>query len=209
MIMYLVIIAVSMAVVVSINWLALGWTFLGALSWVSIETGIEFGIIVVLTILAGQCVPKKLYHDCKLYAVSKRELNFYHAIRVGAWKDYVCELGALSGFSKKKVATPNDPAYIDRFLLELNKGMFVHLVCTVGAFIILFLPVPGFWSIRFPVAIVGAILNILPIIVLRYNKPRLQMLKTRLMRNQPKKIDPVTETKPTASAVADSGNQQE
>ena len=189
MIMYLVIIAVIMSVVISVNWIALGWTFLGALTWTSITTAIEFLIIVVLTFFTGQCVPKKFYHECKLYAVSKRELSFYQVIHLRAWKDYVCELGALSGFSKKKIIAPNDPSYIDRFILELNKGMFVHFFCTLGAFLLLAVPLPGFWSITLPIAIVGAILNILPIMVLRYNKPRLLKLKTRLKRNQSKSID--------------------
>ena len=184
--MYLIIIAVSMLLVVLLNWLILGWTLASALFWTVATTGIEIAIIVLLAVLTGFCVPRKLFRDSKLYAVSKRELNFYHAIRVGAWKDYVCELGILGGFSKRKVVAPDDPTYIDRFILEINKGMFMHVIGTVGAFLVLLFPVPGFWSIAFIVAWVGAILNILPLMVLRYNKPRLVMLKTRLMRNQPK-----------------------
>ena len=182
--MYLIIIVFSMALLILLNWLVLGWTFLGALIWVTATTGIEIAITVVLAIITGLCVPKKLYRECKIYAVSKRELNFYHAIRVGAWKDYICELGILGGFSKKKVQTPNDPKYVDRFILELNKGMFMHMIGIIGSFLVLIVPVPGFWSITFPVAMVGAILNLLPLMVLRYNKPRLLMLKIRLMRNQ-------------------------
>lgn len=180
------IIAVSMVIVILFNWLVLGWTFVSALFWVTATTGIEIVITVLLAVLTGLCVPKVLYRECKIYAVSKRELNFYHAIRVGTWKDYVCELGILGGFSKKTVKAPNDASYVDRFILELNKGMFMHGIGTLGSFLILLVPVPGFWSIKLPVAIVGAVLNILPLIVLRYNKPRLLMLKTRLMRNQSK-----------------------
>ena len=206
MVMYLIIIAVCMALVIMLNWLALGWNFFSALLWVSATTGIEVIIMIALVILAGLCVPKVLYRDCKLYAVSKRELNFYHAIGLGKWKDYVLELGMLGGFSKKKVAAPNDPTYIDRFILELNKGMFVHTVSVLGAFLILLIPVPGFWSIRFPVAIVGAFLNLLPIMVLRYNKPRLLMLKTRLMRHQPK---PVPAQTPSVVLTENSEGQNE
>ena len=62
--------------------------------------------------------------------------------------------------------------------------MFVHYVGTIGSFFVLLFPLPGFWSITFPVALVGAILNIFPIMVLRFNKPRLLLLKKRLLRNQ-------------------------
>lgn len=181
--MYLIIITVSMTLLVLLNWLVLQWTFLGALFWVVATTGLEIAVIVILAILTGFCVPKKLYHECKFYAVSKREVNFYRALHINVWKDKVCELGMLGGFSKKKLQNPNDPVYIDRFIWEINKGMFMHMIGIVGAFLVLFIPVPGFWSITFPVALVGAFLNLLPLMVLRYNKPRLLMLKTRLMRN--------------------------
>lgn len=182
--MYLIIIAVAMVLITLLNWLALGWSLLDAMIWMFAATGIEIGIIVVLAILAGLCTPRKFYHESKVYAVGKREMSFYRAIRLNIWKDYVAELGFFGGFSKKKLAVPNDPAYIDRFIFELNKGMFVHYVGTIGSFFVLLFPLPGFWSITFPVALVGAILNILPIMVLRFNKPRLLLLKKRLLRNQ-------------------------
>ena len=199
MVMYSIIILVSMALVVLLNWLVLGWPFLGALFWTSATTGLEVVIIVLLAILSGWCTPKFFYRECKIYAVSKRELNFYHAIRLGRWKDYVCELGVLGGFSKKKVAAPNDPAYIDRFIFEINKGMFMHLIGILGSFLILLFPVPGLWSVRLPVALVSVLLNVLPIMVLRYNKPRLLMLKTRLMRHQ---------NQPATAEVPDGQNQE-
>ncbi len=184
MILYMMIIIISMIVVTIFNWLVLGWTFVNALFWVTSTTGIQIIITVLLAMLTGWCVPRKFYRESKIYAVSKREVNFYRAIKINVWKDHICELGALGGFSKKKVQSPNDPAYIDRFIVELNKGMFMHTVGTLGSFLILLVPVPGFWSIAFPVALVDAILNLLPLMVLRYNKPRLLMLKTRLMRSQ-------------------------
>lgn len=182
--MFLTIIIMSMIGVVLLNWLALGWTLVGALCWTAAETGIQFAIIILFAILAGLCVPHKFYHENKLYAVSKREISFYRAIGLPAWKDHVLELGMLGGFSKKKLRSSDDPAYVERFIYELNKGMFVHTIGTAASFLILALPLPGFWSITLPVALVGALLNILPLMVLRYNKPRLLMLKKRLARQQ-------------------------
>ncbi len=199
--MYLIIILTAMLIVTVFNWLVLGWTFLSALFWVTAITGIEIVITILLAIITGLCMPKKIYQERKIYAVSKRELNFYHALHINAWKDRVCELGCLGGFSKKKVAAPNDPAYIDRFILEINKGMFMHTIGTLGSFLVLFVPVPGFWSITFVVACVGAVLNILPLMVLRYNKPRLLMLKSRLMRNQKNTSAPKDDAKTDQNAV--------
>ena len=197
MVLYLTIIAISMVVLVVFNWLVLGWTLLGAVMWTSITTGIELAIIIALAMISGWCFPNKWYRECKLYAVGKREMNFYRAIRLGAWKDHVAEMGQqLSGFSKRKLANPNDPAYVDRFIYEVNRGILVHLVCAIGAFLILLLPLPGFWTITFPAALVGAFLNVLSIMVLRYNKPRLLLLKKRLLRNQPQPT-PTAETPAT------------
>ena len=112
MVMFLTIIIISMIGVVLLNWLALGWTLLGALGWTAASTGIQFGIIILFAILAGLCVPHKLYHESKFYAVGKREISFYRAIGLPAWKDYVLELGKLGGFSKKKLLSPDDPAYV-------------------------------------------------------------------------------------------------
>ena len=116
-------------------------------------------------------------------------MNFYRAIRLNNWKDSIIELGFLGGFSKKKIATPDSPAYVDKFIYELNKGMFVHYIGVLGSFIILALPLPGFWSVSFIVAMFSVVLNFLPLMVLRYNKPRLLLLKKRLERNQARTVN--------------------
>lgn len=189
MILYLCIILIGMVLTVLLNWLALGWSLIDAIVWTSATTGIEIGINIALVIIAGLCVPHIFYRECKLYAVGKGEMNFYRAIRLNNWKDSIIELGFLGGFSKKKIATPDSPAYVDKFIYELNKGMFVHYIGVLGSFIILALPLPGFWSVSFIVAMFSVVLNFLPLMVLRYNKPRLLLLKKRLERNQARTVN--------------------
>lgn len=189
MILYLGIILIGMVLTVLLNWLALGWSLIDAIVWTSATTGIEIGINIALVIISGLCVPHIFYRECKLYAVGKGEMNFYRAIRLNNWKDSIIELGFLGGFSKKKIATPDSPAYVDKFIYELNKGMFVHYIGVLGSFIVLALPLPGFWSVSFIVAMFSVVLNILPLMVLRYNKPRLLLLKKRLERNQARTVN--------------------
>ena len=198
--MYLTIVFVGMVAVTLVNWLALGWSFFGALGWTAATTGIELGIMIVFAFLAGVCTPRCFYREGKIYAVGKREIAFYRAVGLPKWKDHVLELGIVGGFSKKQLVAPNDPQYIDKFIFEINKGMFVHWVGIMASFLILAVPVPGLWSVRLPVALVCAVLNILPVMVLRYNKPRLLLLKKRLLRNQP--VDAVF-TPPAAVTLAE------
>ena len=92
-------------------------------------------------------------------------------------KDHVLEFGMFIRFSKKKVADPNDPAYIERFIMKCNYGVQVYL----WNFILGFVPMLYFSkdiAICFilPAAISNSILNILPLIILRYNVPILNRL---------------------------------
>ena len=50
----------------------------------------------------------------------KGEQELYKKLKVRRWKDKVWELGGLGGFSKKKLADPSDPKYIE------NGEYFVH-----------------------------------------------------------------------------------
>lgn len=123
-------------------------------------------------------LPNKWFtKDVKFHHVSKFECKVYELLGIKYWKDHVLELGMFTSFSKKKVANPNDPAYVERFIMECNYGVQVHL----WNFILGFIPMlffPNDIAIRFilPAAIANSILSILPLMILRYNVPRLERL---------------------------------
>ena len=125
-----------------------------------------------------RALPEKWFtKDVKFHHVSKLECKIYELLGIKYWKDHVLELGMFTSFSKKKVADPNDPAYIERFIMECNYGVQVHL----WNFILGFVPMlffPNDIAIRFilPAAIANSILSILPLMILRYNVPRLNRL---------------------------------
>ncbi|MCF0117915.1 MAG: hypothetical protein HUJ61_07730, partial [Bacilli bacterium] len=99
------------------------------------------------------------------------------------WKDKIWELGGLGGFSKKKVDNPNDIKYIRRFLIEINRGQWVHIVgMFIGYLLLLVYPTRFLLAISLPIAIVNMFLNFLPILALRYNYPRLKKIYTLLSR---------------------------
>ena len=123
-------------------------------------------------------IPGRLFSaDSNFIKVGKKECKFYEALGIKKWKDHILELGFLGGFSKKKVANPDDPEYIKLFIQECNVGSMVHFVNLLQDFPILFC-FPHKIALYFvlPACIINAILSILPMMVLRYNIPRLSRL---------------------------------
>ena len=125
--------------------------------------------------------------DNPLYQVSEKEKRLYKKLKVRKWKDQVWELGGLGGFSKKSLAEPGSPAYIERFIIECNKGVLTHrLSYPIGFLPMVFIPNICAFSIALPVAVVNLFLNILPTLALRYNTPKLQLILKRMVKHTPK-----------------------
>jgi hypothetical protein len=115
--------------------------------------------------------------------VCEAEKKLYNKLKVRRWKDKVWELGGLGGFSKKRIQAPNDTAYVEKFIIECNKGVLTHRLSYPIGFLAM-LTVPGVCaiSIALPVAIVNVFLNILPTLALRYNTPKLHAMLKRLRK---------------------------
>ena len=122
-------------------------------------------------------LPNKWFEKRNLLKVSKKECFFYEKIGIKRWKEKVIELGIFANFRKNKIAEPTNNEYIARYILEINYGVFVHIACVIFGFVIVFFyPLQYFLCFGIPVAVVNAILNALPIFVLRYNLPKLVRL---------------------------------
>ena len=140
----------------------------------------------IFATLIRHALPNKWFtKDVKFHHVSKAECKFYELLGIKFWKDHVLELGMFTSFSKKKVADPNDPAYIERFIMECNYGVQVHLWNFLLGFVLIFF-FPDYIAYRFilPAAIVNSVLSILPLMILRYNVPRLNRLLVVLEKKQ-------------------------
>jgi hypothetical protein len=117
--------------------------------------------------------------------VSRRECHLYILLGVRRWKDRIPELGVFTGFHKNKVYRPRDNAYIARFILECHYGVAIHLAGALLGFLIVFLyPLAYAPWIGVPVGVVNAVLNVLPIMALRYNLPKLEALYTLNQRRK-------------------------
>ncbi len=140
-----------------------------------------FDGIVALTV---RLTPDRLYGaEDPRFAVSEREIKLYLRLGVRRWKDRIWELGGIGGFSKERLDRPEDPAYIEKYLVECNRGVVTHrLSYPVGFLAMLTVSGPCAFTVALPVALVNLYLNVLPTVVLRYNTPMLKRLLTRLRR---------------------------
>ncbi len=133
---------------------------------------------LILALIVRRCLPNKWFGiNNKRFGAKSKERLFYEKIGIKRWKDKVLELGALSGFRKNKIQEPKNNDYLARYILEANYGVVVHYVCIILGFsIALIFPKEYFLHFCLPVSIVNAILNLLPLFVLKYNLPKLFMI---------------------------------
>ena len=183
--LYFSIIAAAMVLVSAVN-LALdtaAWRYI--LSTVVICTALQF-VLDGLVALVISTVPDRFFAlERRFFRVTEKQRKLYKKLRVHSWKDKVWELGGLGGFRKKNLANPNDCAYVEKFIIECNRGVLVHrLSYPIGFLPMLFVKNICAFSIALPIAMVNLFLNILPTLVLRYNIPKLKAMLARMKRKR-------------------------
>ena len=187
MVLYLSVIIVA-TILISVlnifcNPVAMDWSWYWIVIGTVLSVIVEIGICGMFAAIVHAMPEKWFSPDKKFFSVGKKERKFYEKIGIKSWKDKVWELGALGGFRKNKIADPNDPDYLHKFLVEANIGLVIHLVgCVTGFAVIFILPLKFAWTIGFPVAMVGLFLNTLPSMILRYNTPKLKVAYERARR---------------------------
>ena len=156
---------------------ALFATVLGALA--------VFLIDAISALIIRRLTPKNLYLPSKkMFKVSKREKNFYRAIKIKAWKDLVPELGGFTSFHKDRLESKSDAEYLERFIIEANYGVIIHLANALLGFLILFIPLCSSPTIWIPIFAVNFVLSILPVFILRYTLYTLQNLYSRAAKRK-------------------------
>ena len=144
-------------------------------------------IVIIIDAIVATVIrkmPEKYfdYHK-RVFNTTKSELKFYKLIGVKKWKEHVPELGMFTGFRKNKIANPKDPAYLSRYIIEACYGIIIHFWSVPASFLIMLFDFKMYtgnsnlWlCIAMPVAIVNAILIVLPAFILKYNLPKLVRL---------------------------------
>lgn len=179
--LYLSVIVVAAAVISALNIVfeTAAWQYVAAcVAWC---IALQFALDGIIALSINKMPDKWFGVDNPLYHVSEAERKLYKKIKVRLWKDKIWELGGMGGFSKKNLLSPHDPEYIEKFIIECNKGVLTHRLSYPIGFLAM-LAVPPVFAIRvaLPVAAVNLILNILPTLALRYNTPMLRSVLKKL-----------------------------
>lgn len=192
MCLYLSVVGIAVVLIASFDIIVLSpsmgvapWFFIVA---VLVSTVYQVAVDGLFAFICNQ-IPAKWVKDKKFFDVSKKEQKFYEKLGIRSWKDKVLELGKLGGFSKSKIADPNSPEYVERFLIESYKGELDHIIGMFVGFTVIFIfPLKFAWCVGIPVAIVNVFLNLLSTMILRYNTPKLKVLHKRAMRNKEREV---------------------
>lgn len=187
MLMYLSIILVSMIIIISSNNLFNPMVFSFSPLWmifiVIIGVILEIAIDALFAIIIQSLPDRWFDKDKKIFNVSKKERKFYDKLNIKNWKDNVFEFGAAGKFRKNKIYEPNNPKYLEHFIIDSNKGFIIHCADIVFGFLILLFPLPKYWlCVGLPIALVNLFLNLLPVMILRYNIPKLKIALLRVTK---------------------------
>ena len=133
-------------------------------------------IDAVFATIVRWLLPAKWFNKDKNFSAGKKECRFYEKLGIKKWKEKVIELGVFANFRKNKIAEPGNNEYIERYIVEAHYGIVVHICCVIFGFGVMGIFYKLALTVALPVAIVNAVLNILPIMILRYNLPKLKTL---------------------------------
>lgn len=181
--LYLTVIGIAMLIISLLNVLFRTTVWYFVILLVTVCTAVQFALDGMVAILINKLPDNWFGVDNPWFRVSETEKRLYKKWKVRKWKDKIWELGGLGGFSKKNLAQPGSPAYIEKFIVECNKGVLTHrLSYPIGFLPMLLIPNICALTIALPVAMVNLFLNILPTIALRYNTPKLKTILQRMNR---------------------------
>jgi len=180
---YLITILASALLIIfgNLAFLPFSWELLGSLS-----LSVIIGVVAIIAedglsaLIIRRLTPMRWFHpDKRFFTVSKRERNFYNAIKIKSWKDLVPELGLFTGFSKSQVEITGGSDYLERFLIESNYGVIIHAANALLGFVIMFLPWCSAPSVWIPIFIVNFVLSLMPVAILRHTSYTLLRLYKR------------------------------
>jgi len=146
-----------------------------------------FWLVINITVpwLVRFLVPKKYFNEnARLFKERRFESSFYRKIKVVKWKDKLPDAGKLIHFQRDSLPEDIDQDYINRFITECCIAELGHLSVGILGFSSLFfvflirvqsrLEHLGVFLI---LAIMDLLIQMLFIIVQRYNRPRLIKLR--------------------------------
>lgn len=146
-------------------------------------------IDAVCALFVRYCLPKKVFNPMlKVYKVAKGEKKFYERLGIRKWKDRIPEAGQIfANFSKTEVSDMTNNEYVLKFISETIYAEIMHWLSAFFSFLIIFIDLRLALTVGLPLVIGNIILNILPVMVQRYNRPKLMVLYERNKRLEQKR----------------------
>ena len=205
MTLYLSIIFIGMAIASGLG-VAYFSAYAGTHEWwviVTMVVATSLALFLCDLIFAGsiKLLPQKWFDPYKKkYKISKREKSFYELLGINYWKDKVPEVGKLVGYDKTSVGDLTADNLF-KFLTESAYGEIIHYFCLLSSVIIaviyFFIPIDAinglFWGVVLPCALVNFFLNVPPILIQRYNRPRLMRIHQLLVKKEQKAADAISQ----------------
>ena len=189
MLLYGLLILIAVIIVTLIDGLfflqAIGTTVWGVIGLIAL--GIVISLVLdALCALFIRLMSKKINPFSKFFNERKGERTFYEKIGVRKFKDKIPELGkTLKFFDKTKVPENPNSEYMLMFIHETALAELMHLITVfVAPLILVIMPLRYLLYISLPIMIVNILLQIMPIIVQRYTRPKLVAGYKRLLRNE-------------------------
>ncbi len=194
MVLYISSILICMTLIAVVNYVVAMPIFGFELWYIIVAVTVSTIAVIVIDGIFATIVrwimPEKWFSvDKKYFVPSRKKCQFYEKLGIKKWKDKVLELGGFSSFHKNKLGDASSNEYVRRFIVEANYGIVVHVFCIVFGFLVVFVfPLKYYLCFGIPVAIVNAVLNLLPLWILRYNLPKLHTLYKYNKKRQDKEL---------------------
>lgn len=191
---YILIIAISMILIIGINVLLVFLGCIDSFSYLYAILAPIFNLIVIVLwelAIAGiiHAFPAKYFSPySKRFKIFDFERGLYEKSGIRKWKDYIPDSGQLCDFKKDELKS-TEVEYLHKFLVEACYADAIHLWMGIGGFLILLISIPypvALWTISFPIAFISLLLNIPPLIIQRYNRPKLLKVYERMLKKEKK-----------------------
>lgn len=191
---YILIIFICMLIIISVNLIL---SILGVITSFSplyavLSPIINLGLILLIELaIAGiiHAMPEKYFSPhSKRFKIFKWERDFYEWTKIRKWKNYIPDSGQLCDFKKDELKG-TDTDYLYKFLVEACYADAIHLWMGLGGFIILLINLTNtmaMLTIALPISVISLFLNIPPIFIQRYNRPKLLKVYERNLKREKK-----------------------
>lgn len=138
------------------------------------------GINIICALCFQNLLVKKINPLKPYYRPHPWEEKLYLKLGVRKWKDKIPELGKLfAGFDKSQVGDMKNNEHVARFIAETITAEYIHKFSALFGLIAIVGCLKTWFIVGIPLLLANIIINTMPVIVQRYNRPKLYMLYAR------------------------------